>query len=148
MPMLDRDGRTARQAVSRLLSRGVRDSEMAVALDVSLSTFSRRKDKPDFPSYAELRQISQRFGVAETVLLVDFGYVDVTSLNDQLRQRYASYRNALDVIKSLRKNPNPGGGGGDSKQRADMKPNRSKNVGVGCSNSEQTAAIQKGDMPH
>jgi hypothetical protein len=106
--MLDRDGRTARQAVSRLLSRGVRDSEMAVALDVSLSTFSRRKDKPDFPSYAELRQISQRFGVDETVLLVDFGYVDVTSLNDQLRQRYASYRNALDVIKSLRKNPNRG----------------------------------------
>jgi len=94
--------------VSRLLSRGVRDSEMAVALDVSLSTFSRRKDKPDFPSYAELRQISQRFGVDETVLLVDFGYVDVTSLNDQLRQRYASYRNALDVIKSLRKNPNRG----------------------------------------
>ncbi|HXO47188.1 MAG TPA: hypothetical protein VN897_07895 [Mycobacterium sp.] len=94
--------------MSRLLSRGVRDSEMAVALDVSLSTFSRRKDKPDFPSYAELRQISQRFGVDETVLLVDFGYVDVTSLNDQLRQRYASYRNALDVIKSLRKNPNRG----------------------------------------
>src|ERR1700722_16942573 len=108
MPMLERDGRTARQAVSRLLSRGVRDSEMAVALEVSLSTFSRRKDKPDFPSYAELRQISQRFGVDETVLLVDFGYVDVTSLNDQLRQRYASYRNALDVIKSLRKNPNRG----------------------------------------
>jgi hypothetical protein len=110
MPMLDRDGRTARQSVSRLLSRGVRDSEMAVALDVSLSTFSRRKDKPDFPSYGELRQISERFGVDETVLLVDFGYVDVTSLNDQLRQRYASYRNALDVIKSLRKNPSPGGG--------------------------------------
>jgi hypothetical protein len=110
MPMLDRDGRTARQAVSRLLSRGVRDSEMAVALDVSLSTFSRRKDKPDFPSYAELRQISERFGVDETVLLVDFGYVDVTSLNDQLRQRYASYRDAIDVIKSLRKSPSPGGG--------------------------------------
>jgi len=108
--MLDRDGRTARQAVSRLLSRGVRDSEMAVALDVSLSTFSRRKDKPDFPSYAELRQISERFGVDETVLLVDFGYVDVTSLNDQLRQRYASYRDAIDVIKSLRKSPSPGGG--------------------------------------
>jgi hypothetical protein len=110
MPMLDRDGRTARQSVSRLLSRGVRDGEMAVALDVSLSTFSRRKDKPDFPSYGELRQISERFGVDETVLLVDFGYVDVTSLNDQLRQRYASYRDALDVIKSLRKSPSPGAG--------------------------------------
>ena len=106
--MLDRDGRTARQSVSRLLSRRVRDSEMAVALDVSLSTFSRRKDKPGFPSYVELRQISEYFGVDETILLVDFGYVDVTSLNDQLRQRYASYRNALDVIKSLRKNPNRG----------------------------------------
>ena len=133
MPMLDRDGRTARQSVSRLLSRRVRDSEMAVALDVSLSTFSRRKDKPDFPSYGELRQISECFGVDETILLVDFGYVDVTSLNDQLRQRYASYRNALDVIKSLRKNPNPGGGSG---LRADIKPHRSKSVGAGCSNSD------------
>jgi transcriptional regulator with XRE-family HTH domain len=130
MPITDRDGRTARQAVARLLSRRVHDTEMAAALDVSLSTFSRRKDKPDFPSYAELRQISERFGVDETVLLVDFGYVDVTSLNDQLRQRYAAYRNALDVIKSLRKSPNAGGG--DSAQRADP---RYKNIGAGCSNS-------------
>jgi transcriptional regulator with XRE-family HTH domain len=133
MPTLDRDGRTARQAVSRLLSRGIRDSEMAAALDVSLSTFSRRKDKPDFPNYDELRQISEYFGVDDTILLVDFGYVDVTSLNDQLRQRYAAYRNALDVIKSLRKSPNPGGG--DSAQRADITPPRSKNIGAGCSNS-------------
>jgi hypothetical protein len=110
MPITDRDGRTARQAVARLLSRRVHDTEMAAALDVSLSTFSRRKDKPDFPSYVELRQISERFGLDETVLLVDFGYVDVNSLNDQLRQRYASYRDALDVLKSLRKNPDPGGG--------------------------------------
>jgi hypothetical protein len=144
MPMLDRDGRTARQSVSRLLSRRVRDSEMAVALDVSLSTFSRRKDKSDFPSYGELRQISEYFGVDETILLVDFGYVDVTSLNDQLRQRYASYRSALDVIESLRKSPDPGGG--DSGLRADIKPQRSKNVGVGCSNSERAAVIQTGDI--
>jgi transcriptional regulator with XRE-family HTH domain len=131
--MLDRDGRTARQAVSRLLSRGVRDSELAVALDISLSTFSRRKDKPDFPSYVELRQLAERFGVDETVLLVDFGYVDITSLNDQLRQRYASYRNALDVIKSLRKHPNPAS---DSELRAGVTPHRSKNIGAGCSNSD------------
>jgi hypothetical protein len=146
MPTLDRDGRTARQSVSRLLSRRVRDGEMAVALDVSLSTFSRRKDKPDFPSYGELRQISEYFGVDETILLVDFGYVDVTSLNDQLRQRYASYRNALDVIKSLRRNPDPDGG--DSGLRADIKAHRSQHVGLGCSNSERAAAIQTGDVLH
>jgi transcriptional regulator with XRE-family HTH domain len=113
MPLTDRDGRTARQSVSRLLSRGVRDSEMAAALGLSLSTYSRRKDKPDFPTYAELRQLAERLGVDETILLVDFAHVDVASLNDELRQRYMTYRNAIDVITSMRKSPNPGGGAPD-----------------------------------
>jgi transcriptional regulator with XRE-family HTH domain len=102
MPMLDRDGRTARQSVSRLLSRGVRDGEMAAALGVSLSTYSRRKDRPDFPTFAELRQIAEQLGVDQTILLVDFGYLDVDDLNEQLRQRYDTYRHAIDVITSMR----------------------------------------------
>jgi transcriptional regulator with XRE-family HTH domain len=105
MPLTDRDGRTARQNVSRLLSRGVRDSEMAATLGLSLSTYSRRKDKPDFPTYAELRQIAERLGVDDTILLVDFGHIDVESLNDELRNRYDTYRNAIDVIRSMRTNP-------------------------------------------
>jgi transcriptional regulator with XRE-family HTH domain len=109
MPLTDRDGRTARQSVSRLLSRGVRDSEMAAALGLSLSTYSRRKDRTDFPTYAELRQIAERLGVDDTILLVDFGHVDVESLNDELRQRYDTYRNAIDVITSLRKSPSSPG---------------------------------------
>jgi transcriptional regulator with XRE-family HTH domain len=111
MPLTDRDGRTARQSVSRLLSRRVRDSEMAGALGLSLSTYSRRKDKPDFPTFAELRQIAERFGVDETIILVDFRYVDVASLNDQLRQRYTDYRNAIDVIASMRRIPSPSADG-------------------------------------
>jgi hypothetical protein len=111
MPLTDRDGRTARQSVSRLLSRGVRDSEMAATLGLSLSTYSRRKDKPDFPTYGELRQIAERLGVDDTILLVDFGHIDVESLNDDLRQRYDAYRNAIDVIKSMLKTPIPGGNG-------------------------------------
>ena len=111
MPLTDRDGRTARQSVSRLLSRGVRDSEMAATLGLSLSTYSRRKDKPDFPTYAELRQIADRLGVDDTILLVDFGHIDVESLNDELRQRYDAYRNAIEVIRSLRKTPSPSGHG-------------------------------------
>jgi transcriptional regulator with XRE-family HTH domain len=107
MPLTDRDGRTARQSVSRLLSRGVRDSEMAATLGLSLSTYSRRKDKPDFPTYAELRQIAECLGVDDMILLVDFGHIDVESLNDELRQRYDTYRNAIDVIRSLRKTPGP-----------------------------------------
>jgi transcriptional regulator with XRE-family HTH domain len=110
MPLTDRDGRTARQSVSRLLSRGVRDSEMAASLGLSLSTYSRRKDKSDFPTYAELRRLADRLGVDETILLVDFGHVDVASLNDELRERYLTYRNAIDVIVSMRKSPNPGSG--------------------------------------
>src|ERR1700759_4970480 len=109
MPLTDRDGRTARQSVSRLLSRGVRDSEMAASLGLSLSTYSRRKDKSDFPTYAELRRLADRLGVDETILLVDFGHVDVASLNDELRERDLTYRNAIDVITSMRKSPNPRG---------------------------------------
>ncbi len=108
MPLIDRDGRTARQSVSRLLSRRVRDSELAAALGLTLSTYSRRKDKADFPTYAELRRIADRLGVDETVLLVDFGHVDVASLNDELRQRYDAYRRAIDVITSMRRDPGRG----------------------------------------
>jgi hypothetical protein len=111
MPLTDRDGRTARQSVSWLLSRGVRDSEMAASLGLSLSTYSRRKDKPDFPTYAELRQIAERTGVDDTILLVDFGHIDVENLNDDLRHRYETYRNAIDVIRSMLKTPSPGSNG-------------------------------------
>jgi transcriptional regulator with XRE-family HTH domain len=111
MPLTDRDGHTARQSVSRLLSRGVRDSEMAATLGLSLSTYSRRKDKPDFPTYGELRQIAERLGVDDTILLVDFGHIDVESLNDDLRQRYDAYRNAIDVFKSMLETPSPAGNG-------------------------------------
>jgi DNA polymerase IIIc chi subunit len=105
MPLLDRDGRTARQSVSRLLSRAVRDGEMAAALDISISTYSRRKDRPDFPTFAELRQIAERLGVNRTILLVDFGYLDVNELSDELRERYDAYRRAIDTIVSLREDP-------------------------------------------
>jgi hypothetical protein len=105
MPLIDRDGRTVRQSVSRLLSRGVRDGEVAAALDMSLSTYSRRKDRPDFPTFAELRQIGERLGVNRTILLVDFGYLDVSELSEELRQRYDSYRQAIDTITSLREEP-------------------------------------------
>jgi transcriptional regulator with XRE-family HTH domain len=105
MPITDRDGRTARQSVSRLLSRRVRDSEIADALDISQSTFSRRKDRADFPTFGELQRIAEYLGVDATILLVDFGYIDVASLNEELRERYATYRNAIDVIVSMRTAP-------------------------------------------
>ena len=111
MPLTDRDGHTARQSVSRLLGRGVRDSEIAATLGLSLSTYSRRKDKPDFPTYGELRKIAERLGVDDTILLVDFGHIDVESLNDDLRRRYDVYRNAIDVIRSMLKPPGPGSNG-------------------------------------
>jgi hypothetical protein len=109
MPLMDRDGRTARESVSRLLSRGVRDGEMASALGLSLSTYSRRKDRPDFPRYDELREVATHLGVDATILLIDFGYVDVVTLNKRLQQRYRTYRSALDTIKSLRTQPKPRG---------------------------------------
>jgi uncharacterized membrane-anchored protein YjiN (DUF445 family) len=105
MPRTDSDGRTVRLSVSRLLGRAVLDSEIANALDLPASTYSKRKDKPDFPTFTELHQIAEHLGVDETILHVDFGYIDVTRLNSELQQRYASYRNAIDVIASMRHDP-------------------------------------------
>jgi hypothetical protein len=84
---------------------------MAATLGLSLSTYSRRKDKPDFPTYGELRQIAERLGVDDTILLIDFGHIVVENLNDDLRQRYDAYRNAIDVIRSMLKAPIPGSNG-------------------------------------
>ncbi|HEU0192379.1 MAG TPA: hypothetical protein VFR17_14105 [Mycobacterium sp.] len=102
MPKTDCDNRSLALSLSRLLSRRVRDHEIAVALDLPVSTYGKRKDKVDFPTFDELRRVADRMGVDETVLLVDFGYLDITQLNDKLQQRYAAYRNAIDVIASMR----------------------------------------------
>ncbi|HEU0190604.1 MAG TPA: hypothetical protein VFR17_04950 [Mycobacterium sp.] len=108
MPKTDRDGRSLVLSLSRFLSKRVRDHEIAVALQVPVSTYSKRKDKPDFPTFDELRRIADQMGVDETALLVDFGYLDITHLNDELQQRYAAYRNAIDVIASMRHEPQHG----------------------------------------
>ena len=105
MPKTDRDRRTIRLSLSRLLGKPVRDSEIADALDLPASSYSRRKDKPDFPTFDEVRQLADRMGVDETVLLVDFGYLDIANLNSGLQERYAAYRNAIDVIESMRHTP-------------------------------------------
>ena len=54
------------------------------------------------PTFAELRQIAEQLGVDQTILLVDFGYLNVNDLNEQLRQRYDTYRHAIDIITSMR----------------------------------------------
>jgi transcriptional regulator with XRE-family HTH domain len=78
---------------------------MAAALNISLSTYSRRKDRDDFPTFDELRLLAERLGVDRTILHVDFGYLDVSEVSDELRQRYEDYRRAIDTITSLRKDP-------------------------------------------
>lgn len=107
MPRIDRNGRTLGQNVSGLLSRPVRDHELAAALGIPISTYSKRKEKPDFPTFDELRRIAHSMGVDEMILHVDFGYIDVHNLNTELQARYARYREAIEVIASMRLDGHP-----------------------------------------
>lgn len=57
-----------------LLNRDVPDSEIAAALSLPKATYSRRKDAEDFPSYAELIALGEKFELSARVLQIAFGW--------------------------------------------------------------------------
>ena len=70
----NRDGRDIKQVLEWLLRRRVNDSDIADALEMAAATYSRHKDKPEFPSFEELEQIGGKFGFSPRVLQISFGY--------------------------------------------------------------------------
>lgn len=71
---INRDGRDIKQVLEWLLRRRVNDSEIAEAIGMAAATYSRHKDKPEFPSFEDLARIGESFGFSPRVLQISFGY--------------------------------------------------------------------------
>lgn len=74
MPRLTRSGKDLGRVLEWLLNRDIPDGEIATALNLPKATYSRRKDAEDFPSYAELIAIGEKFGLSARVLQIAFGW--------------------------------------------------------------------------
>lgn len=66
------------------------DAEMADALGLPTTNYSRRKDADDFPSFEELGQLAKHFKLSPLALQVAFGYLDpaVVLLDDDGLRQY------------------------------------------------------------
>jgi len=83
MPRHSRQGRTLKAILVWELNHDVTDTEIAMALGIkSAATFSRRKDADDFPTFEELEQIGDHFGIPPRDLQVEFGFLDHDELRD------------------------------------------------------------------
>jgi hypothetical protein len=74
VPRLNRAGKGVGRVLEWLLNRDVPDGEIGSALNLPKATYSRRKDADDFPSYAELTALGERFGISARVLQIAFGW--------------------------------------------------------------------------
>ena len=84
----------ARALLEWLLRRRINHSEIAEALAIPESTYSRRRKRPRgwCPTYEDLNLIGHHFGVSPRVLQIKFGHRgsdEVAILNDdELRQHH------------------------------------------------------------
>jgi hypothetical protein len=74
VPRLNGAGKGIGRVLEWLLNRDVPDGEIGSALNLPKATYSRRKDADDFPNYAELTALGERFGISARVLQIAFGW--------------------------------------------------------------------------
>lgn len=72
----NQDGKDIKLVIGWLCGRSLADAEMALALDLPTTNYSRRKDAADFPSFEELSQLAAYFKLSAMALQVAFGYLD------------------------------------------------------------------------
>lgn len=56
------------------------DSELADALGIPPTNYSRRKDSDDYPSFEELTLLAEHYGLSKRSLQIAFGYLDRDAL--------------------------------------------------------------------
>lgn len=76
----NRGGRSLKLVLSWLLNRELTDTEIARALNVQKSYYSRHKDDADFPSFRELETLAFAFNLNPVALQVSFGHRDTEEL--------------------------------------------------------------------
>lgn len=90
MARTNKDGKDVRLVCSWLTKRQLTDADMAEALGVSPSTYSRRKDDAEYPLFEDLENIANHFGLSARALQVAFGHVDLNEviLDDDAMNQY------------------------------------------------------------
>lgn len=88
------DGKPIKMVLQWLLARDdLTDGEIAAGIGVPASTFSRRKDEDDYPSFEEIEKLGAYFQVSARVLHIAFGYLGLDTLalldDDEMRQYLA-----------------------------------------------------------
>jgi transcriptional regulator with XRE-family HTH domain len=81
MARTNMDGKSIKLVLRWLLNREeLQDAEIATATGLTASTYSRRKDSEDFPSFEDLEKIGQHFGISARMLQIAFGLRDLSEL--------------------------------------------------------------------
>jgi hypothetical protein len=84
------DGKPIRRVLEWLLNRDLTDADMAAALDVHPSNYSRHKDDDGYPSFEELATLGEHFHLSPRMLQIAFGLLDTDALvlldHDEMRQ--------------------------------------------------------------
>lgn len=76
MPRTNQDGKDIKLVIGWLAGHTVSDAEMADAVGIPTTNYSRRKDADDFPSFEELERLAQHFNLSSLALQVAFGYLN------------------------------------------------------------------------
>ena len=80
MARTNMDGKPIRRVLGWLLNRDLTDADMAAALDVHPSNYSRHKDDDGYPSFEELAALGEHFHVSPRMLQIAFGLLDTDAL--------------------------------------------------------------------
>jgi hypothetical protein len=89
MPRTNQDGKDIKLVLSWLRGRHISNQELAAALDLPPSSYERRKDADDYPSFEELGTLGTAFNIPPRVLQIAFGllHLDEVILNpDEMHQ--------------------------------------------------------------
>lgn len=117
MPRTNKAGRDLRRVLEWLLNRDVPDTEIGAALNLAKATYSRRKEAADFPSYAELIDVGDAFGLSARVLQIAFGWRGEDELvlldTDEVRQFMDQAGAALFAHERVRRYIQSRADGGD-----------------------------------
>jgi hypothetical protein len=80
MPRTNMDGKPIHRVLEWLINRDLTEGDMAAALDVSPSHYSRHKGDDDYPSFEELATLGEHFRVSPRMLQIAFGLLDTDAL--------------------------------------------------------------------
>ena len=105
MARTNMDGKPIRRVLEWLLNRDLTDADMAAALDVHPSNYSRHKDDDGYPSFEELATLGEHFHVSPRMLQIAFGLLDTDALillgedemNQYLEQGGGNHMNLIEA---------------------------------------------------